>query len=34
MSHVLDFLFRPFSVLDSIVLFWLFIKWQEYKSAK
>lgn len=34
MSHVLDFLFRPVSVLDSIVLFWLFIKWQGHKSAK
>ena len=31
MMHVLDFLFRPVSVLDSVVLFWLFIRWQENK---
>ena len=34
MTHILDFLFRPVDVLDSVVLFWLFINWQEHKSTK
>lgn len=32
-SHILDFLFRPVSVLDSIVLLWLFKKCHAHKSA-
>ena len=34
MSHALDFLFRPVSVLDAAVLFWLFIKWHAVQKDK